>query len=138
MPTKLILNCHVRPGANAVVCVNLNGVVSSFDLDPTINWVPSSSIKSSHEISIDLSFLEIKNNQVEVQISAQGNDVLVCGYTMTRGRFKIVTQPVWNVPNWQPYDIKGHVGENAEYKGNGSLQVLNEQTVEFIGEIIFN
>lgn len=134
--SKLILNCHVRPGANAIVYVSVNGVVTSFNLSPTINWVPSSSTKSSHEISIDLSFLEIKNNQFEIKIGAQGNDVLVCGYAMARGIFIIATQPVWNVPNWQPYDIKGHLGENAEYQGNGSLQVLNGQTVEFVGEVI--
>lgn len=135
--STLILNCHVRPGPDAVVSVSVNGVVSDFNLSPTINWVPSSSIKSSHELSIDLSFTEIKNYEFEIKISAHGNDVLISGYTMTKGRFLISTQPVWNVPGWQPYDIEGHLGENAEYQGNGSLQIFNGQTVEFIGTIIF-
>lgn len=135
--STLILNCHVRPGPAAVVSVSLNRVAYNFNLSPTINWVPSSSVESSHLISIDLSFTEIKNYEFETKISARGNDALVSGYTMTNGIFLISTQPIWNVPSWQPYDINGHLGENAEYQGNGSLQILDGQTVEFIGKIVF-
>ena len=72
-------------------------------------------------------------------INAQGSDVLICGYTSTVTNsgavpFDIVSQPVWDAPGWQPYDITGH-GPGLAFEGPGSLQILAGQTVQFVGKI---
>jgi hypothetical protein len=67
------------------------------------------------------------------KIQVEGSDVLICGYDALCP-FTIVTQPVWNDPEWQPYDITGH-GNGLAYEGNGSLQIIAGQTVEFTGSI---
>ena len=140
--TTLYLDCHVRSGPNAVIFVKIDEINYEFDLTPTINWVPSSTSVGAHKISLELDIeltAEVCNTNsypVDLEIRAQGNDVLVCGYSMTRGLFQISSQPVWNVPEWQPYDISGHLGDDAQYQGNGSLQILNGQTVMFGGTVI--
>lgn len=140
--TTLYLDCHVRPGSNAVIFVKIDEINYEFDLTPTINWVPSSTSVDAHKISLELDIelttavLNTNSYPVDLEIRAQGNDVLVCGYSMTRGSFQISSQPVWNVPEWQPYDISGHQGDDAQYQGNGSLQILNGQTVMFGGTVI--
>jgi hypothetical protein len=135
----LDLDCHVRSGANAVVRVSVDRINYEFELTPTINWVPSSSPTGTHKISLDIKLTTPVANtnayDVALKIQAQGSDVLVCGYSMSQGQFQITGQPVWNVPGWRPYDISGHQGDGAQYQGNGSLQILNGQTVEFSGTI---
>jgi hypothetical protein len=137
--STLELDCHVRPGANAVIFVSVGQTNYEFDLTPTINWVSSSSRVAAHKISMDIEIATPVSNtnthDVDLKIKALGNDVLVCGYSMSRDLFQIASQPVWDEPGWQPYDISGHQGENAQYQGNGSLQILNGQTVEFGGTI---
>ena len=138
--STLDLDCHVRSGANAVVLVSVDKTDYRFDLAPTINWVASSSAASAHRISLDLALdtpvPDTGAYEVDVKIKAEGSDVLVCGYAMPQGMFKITGQPVWNVPGWQPYDIAGHQGDDAQYQGNGSLQILNGQTVTFVGTVV--
>lgn len=136
--STLSLDCHVRSGSNAVVFVKFNESNYEFDLTPTINWVPSSTSVGAHKISLDIELTApvLTPNSYDVEIRAQGNDVLVCGYSTTRGFFQISSQPVWNVSEWQPYDISGHQGDDAQYQGNGSLQILNGQTVAFSGTVM--
>ena len=133
--TPLHLDCHVRAGSNAVVFFKINGINYEFDLHPTINWVPSSTSVGAHKISLDIELtapvLNTNSYDVDLKIKAEGNDVLICGYNMPRGIFDISSQPVWNVPEWQPYAISRHRGDNALYQGPGSLQILDGQTVEF-------
>jgi len=137
--STLDLDCHVRSGADAVVRISVDQLNYEFELTPTINWVPSSSSTGAHKISLDIELTTPVANtnayDVDLKIQAEGSDVLVCGYSMSQGQFQITGQPVWNVPGWQPYDISGHQGDNAQYQGNGSLQILNGQTVEFGGTI---
>ena len=135
--STLYLDCHVRSDSNAVIFVKFNEINYEFDLTPTINWVPSSTSVGAHKISLDIELTApvLSTNSYDIEIRAQGSDVLVCGYSMTRGWFRISRQPIWNVPEWQPYDISGHQGDGAQYQGNGSLQILNGQTVEFGGTI---
>lgn len=132
----LTLNCHVKPDTGALVTVVLDGISQQFNLLPTINWVPSSSKQDSHEILINLAVLsntsEVKN--FDFEIKAEHTDILICGYTCTLGSFNISTQPVWDTPSWQPYDISGHGGRQA-LAGPGSLQILNGQTVQFTGTL---
>ena len=138
--STLDLYCHVRSSSNAAVFVSVNQLNYEFDLTPTINWVPSSSSMGSHKISLDIALTTPVSNtnayDVDLKIKALGSDVLVCGYSMSQDLFQITSQPVWDEAGWQPYDISGHRGENAQYQGNGSLQILNGQTVEFGGTII--
>ena len=138
--STLDLDCHVRSGANTVVRISVDQTNYEFELTPTINWVPSSSWTGSHKISMDIEIATSASNtnthDVDLKIQAEGSDVLVCGYSMSQGQFQITGQPVWNVPGWQPYDISGHQGDGAQYQGNGSLQILNGQTVEFVGTIV--
>lgn len=138
--STLDLYCHVRSSSNAAVFVSVNQLNYEFDLTPTINWVPSSSSMGSHKISLDIALTTPVSNtnayDVDLKIKAEGSDVLVCGYSMSCGRFQLSSQPVWNVSGWQPYDISGHQGDGAQYQGNGSLQILNGQTVEFSGTVI--
>jgi hypothetical protein len=138
--STLDLDCHVRSGANAIVLVSVDKTDYRFDLAPTINWVASSSATSAHRISLDLvldtTVPDTGAYEVAVKIKAEGSDVLVCGYTMSQGLFQITSQPVWDEDGWQPYDISGHQGADAQFQGNGSLQILNGQTVEFVGTVI--
>ena len=138
--STLNLDCHVRPGANAVVLVSIDQTDYRFDLAPTINWVASSSAASAHRISLDLALdtpvPDTSAYEVDVKIKAEGSDVLVCGYEMSQGLFQITGQPVWDADGWQPYDISGHQGDDAQYQGNGSLQILRGQTVEFVGTVV--
>ncbi len=138
--TTLNLDCHVRSGANAVVLVSIDQTDYRFDVAPTINWVASSSVVGAHRISLDLELdatvPDTGAYEVDVKIKAEGSDVLVCGYTMSRGSFQITGQPIWDQPGWQPYDITGHQGEDAQYQGNGSLQILKGQTVQFVGTVV--
>jgi hypothetical protein len=133
----LTLNCHVKPDTSALVTIVLDGISQQFNLLPTINWVPSSSTQDSREILINL---PVESNTSEVkdfdfEIKAEHTDILIGGYTCTLGNFNISTQPVWNVPDWQPYDISGHTGDSPSYSGPGSLQILNGQTVRFTGTL---
>ena len=133
----LTLNCHVKPDTSALVTIVLDGISQQFNLLPTINWVPSSSKQDSREILINL---PIESNTSEVkdfdfEIKAEHTDILICGYTCTLGSFNISTQPVWDAPGWQPYDISGHTGDSPSYSGPGSLQILNGQTVRFTGTL---
>ncbi len=138
--STLDLDCHVRSGANAVVRVSVDQMNYEFELTPTINWVASSSSTGALKISLDIALTTPVVNThaygVDVKITVQDSDVLVCGYSMSRGQFQITGQPVWNVPGWQPYDISGHQGDSAQYQGNGSLQILKGQTVQFRATVI--
>jgi len=140
----LNLSCHVCTGAAAAVIVSVNETDYNFNLTPTINWVPSSSSIDAHTLSLDVVLtapvaLAPDSNytyNLDLKIQAQGNDILICGYNMPQGFFDISSQPVWNVPGWQPYDISGHRGDNALYQGPGNLQILDGQTVQFGGTIV--
>ena len=133
----LTLNCHVKPDTNALVTIVLDGISQQFDLLPTINWVPSSTRQDSREILINL---PVSSNTSAVkdfnfEIKAEYSDILICGYTCRLGSFDISTQPVWDAPGWQPYDISSHTGDSPSYTGPGSLQILNGQTVRFTGTV---
>jgi hypothetical protein len=138
--STLNLDCHVRPGANAVVLVSVDQTDYRFDLAPTINWVPSSSVTGAHRISLDLALdtpvPDTGAYEVDVKIKTEGSDVLVCGYEMSQGLFQITSQPIWDEEGWRPYDISGHQGDDAQYQGNGSLQILNGQTVAFVSTVV--
>jgi len=132
----LTLNCHVKPDTGALVTVVIDGISQQFNLLPTINWVPSSSMQDSREILINLpvgSLDEIKD--FDFEIKSEYSDILIGGYTCTLGSFNISTQPVWDALDWQPYDISGHIGDTPVYPGPGSLQILNGQTVRFKGTL---
>jgi hypothetical protein len=133
----MTLNCHVKPDTSALVTIVLDGISQEFNLLPTINWVPSSSTQDSREILINLPVSSntsaVKN--FDFEIKAEHSDILICGYTCTLGGFDISTQPVWDTPGWQPYDISGHAGDGPSYSGPGSLQILNGQTVQFTGTL---
>jgi len=133
----LTLNCHVKPDTSALVTIVLDGISQQFNLLPTINWVPSSSTQDSREILINL--LTESNTSVvknfDVEIKADHTDILIGGYNCTLGSFNISTQPVWDTPDWQPYDISGHTGDSPSYTGPGSLQILKGQTVQFTGTL---
>ena len=79
--------------------------------------------------------LHIRCVNYEFEIKAEHTDILICGYNCSHGSFNISTQPVWNTPDWQPYDISGHIGDSPLYSGPGSLQILNGQTVRFQGTL---
>jgi len=135
----LTLNCHVKPDTSALVTIVLDGTSQQFNLAPTINWVPSSSRQDSREILINL-LVESdtsESTEFDFEIKAEHADILICGYTCTLGSFNISTQPVWDTPGWQPYDISGHAGDNSSYTGPGSLQILKGQTVRFKGTLTF-
>jgi hypothetical protein len=135
----LTLNCHVKPDTSALVTIVLDGTSQRFNLAPTINWVPSSSRQDSREILINL-LVESdtsESTEFDFEIKAEHADILICGYTCTLGSFDISTQPVWDTPGWQPYDISGHAGDNSSYTGPGSLQILKGQTVRFKGTLTF-
>lgn len=132
----LELSVHVRTGANALTSITIDDEVYNFDLEPTINWVPSSSSKNSHKVPVQIIFPKCTRKIVKLKISVENSDVLICGYEMLDANFIISSQPQWNVAGWQPYDILGHTGEDAEYQGNGSLQIMDGQTVEFEATIL--
>jgi hypothetical protein len=135
----LTLNCHAKPDTSALVTIVLDGTSQQFNLAPTINWVPSSSRQDSREILINL-LVESdtsESKEFDFEIKAEHADILICGYTCTLGSFDISTQPVWDTPGWQPYDISGHAGDNSSYTGPGSLQILKGQTVRFKGTLTF-
>jgi len=144
MLTSLLdLYCHVRPGANALVTVFVDGTIRTAVLEPTIDWVASSSKTKARKISLSVQRSGTDPTQPatdthKFKIKVDGSDVLICGYEMSKGRFEIASQPVWNDTDWQPYDFTGHVGDDAEFQGNGSLQILAGQTVEFDGNVILN
>ena len=144
MLTSLLdLYCHVRPGANALVTVFVDGTIRTVQLEPTIDWVPSSSTTKARKLTLSIKrpgedVTAPSVDKYKVKIKVEGSDVLVCGYEMSKGRFEIDSQPVWSDPTWQPYDHAGHVGDDAEFQGNGSLQILAGQTVEFDAKIIVN
>ncbi len=127
----LEFDAHVRTGANALISVIVDDNVYMFDLTPTINWVPSSTSGNSHKVPVQIAFSQGIRKVLKLKISVENSDVLICGYKVPSATFVISSQPQWNVPNWQPYDISGHQGNNAEYQGNGSLQILAGQSVEF-------
>lgn len=132
----LTLNCHVKPDTGALVTVVVDGISQQFNLLPTINWVPSSSMQDSREILINLSATSLNEvKEFDFEIKSEHSDVLIGGYTCTLGMFNISTQPAWDTPDWQPYDISGHIGDNPMYPGPGSLQILNGQTVRFKGTL---
>lgn len=143
----LELDCHVRPGPDAVLTVTIDGVTKEFTLVPTINWVASSNNQGANSISTEVALTDIvsafvKHNQpikqqFDVKISCKNNDVLICGYRSPNSIFNIVTQPTWDDPAWHPYDISGHEGDNPQFAGPGSLEILDSQTVEFKGELTF-
>jgi len=122
---------HVRTGTTASVSINIDKETYAFNLEPTINWVASSSAEGSHKVPVEIESLNNTKKVVKIKISVEHNDVLICGYEMPGAHFVISSQPIWNVQSWQPYDISGHEGDDSEYQGNGSLQIMAGQTVEF-------
>jgi hypothetical protein len=145
-PATLTFKCHVNSTAPAVITVTVDEVPTEFTVQPTIQWVPSSTSEGAQEISLELDPAKLYNetdarieNTFNFTINAQGSDVLICGYTSTvtdsgASPFDIVSQPVWDALGWQPYDITGH-GAGLAFEGPGSLQILAGQTVEFVGKI---
>ena len=132
----LTLNCHVKPDTGALVTVVIDGISQQFNLLPTINWVPSSSMQNSREILINLPVVSLNGiKDFDFEIKSEHSDILIGGYTCTLGSFNISTQPVWDNLNWQPYDISGHIGDSPAFSGPGSLQILNGQTVRFKGTL---
>jgi hypothetical protein len=140
----LTLNCHVNPDTSALVTIVIDGISQQFDLLPTINWVPSSSTQDSREILINLPVVDLNESVIDLnesvtdfdfEIKSEHTDILIGGYACTLGIFNISTQPVWDTPDWQPYDISGHIGDSPSYSGPGSLQILNGQTVRFKGTL---
>lgn len=133
----LTLNCHVKPVASALVTVVIDGISQQFNLLPTINWVASSSTQDSHEMLINLPVSDNMSTlyNFDFEIKSEYNDILIGGYNCTMGNFNISTQPVWDDPRWQPYDISGHNGVSPAYSGPGSLQILAGQTVKFKGTL---
>lgn len=133
----LTLNCHVKPDTSALVTIVIDGISQQFDLLPTINWVPSSSTQDSREILINLPVVDLNESvtDFDFEIKSEHTDILIGGYACTPGTFNISTQPVWDTPDWQPYDISGHIGDSPSYSGPGSLQILNGQTVRFKGTL---
>lgn len=134
----LEFSAHVRTGANASMSVMVDDKVYTFDLAPTINWVPSSAPRNSHKVPVQIASLRGIRKVLKLKISVENSDVLICGYEVPGATFVISSQPQWNVPNWQPYDITGHQGDNAEYQGNGSLQIMAGQSVEFKATVFLN
>lgn len=134
--TFLELECHVKSGKDAEIEITVDNAKYEFTLSPTINWVPSSTSAGAHKISLKLETPPGISQTFKFKISVKHNDVLVCGYKTSHKQFQISSQPVWNVPMWRPYDISGHIGDDAEFHGNGSLQIMAEQTVEFDGKLI--
>jgi len=133
---SLELQCHVKLGNSAVLEIVIDDVRHEFTLLPTINWVPSSTSAGAHKVLLPLETLPAVSQTFKFKISAKHNDVLVCGYKTSFKQFQISSQPIWNVPNWRPYDISGHIGDDPEFHGNGSLQIMAEQSVEFDGRLI--
>lgn len=129
--TPVTLYCHVRPVNSTQVKVEINDDVYEFVLEPTINWVASTSQTYAHEIK----FLTPSNKIFAMKISSDISPILICGYKADKGLFQIVSQPVWNEADWQPYDISGHTGEDSAYGGAGSLQILGGQTVVFDAQV---
>lgn len=127
----LEFDAHVHTGANALISVIVDDKVYMFDLAPTINWVASSTPRNSHKVPVQIAFSRGTRKVLKLKISVEHSDVLICGYNVPGATFVISSQPQWNVPDWQPYDISGHQGDNAEYQGNGSLQIMAGQSVEF-------
>jgi hypothetical protein len=107
--------------------------VNAFVVQPTIQWVASSTPVGAQAITVELDPGSATEKTFDFSIQAQGSDVLICGYS-SFWNFDIVSQPVWNQSDWQPYDITGH-GPGLDYPGPGSLQILAGQTVEFTGKI---
>jgi hypothetical protein len=144
----LVFKCHVTPPSPAVITVTVDDVVNEFTVQPTINWVDSSNDTGAETIVVDIDIAQLfatieydeQYNRLpktcNFKIQAQGSDVLICGYDADF-LFDIATQPVWNDPSWQPYDITGH-GTDKEYAGPGSLQILDGQTVEFVGKFLIH
>ena len=123
----LTLYCHVRPANSTQVKIEINDDVHEFALEPTLNWVASTEKTNAHEIK----FLTPSNEIFTMKISSDNSSILICSYFTEKGTFNIISQPVWNEANWQPYDISGHTGEDAAYGGTGSLQIMTGQTVVF-------
>ena len=150
-PATLTFKCHVNSTAPAVITVTVDEVPTEFTVQPTIQWVPSSTSEGAQEISVELDPAKlyeengvIFGNTFNFKINAQGSDVLICGYSITCNNrvqpsvnvpFDIVSQPVWDAQDWQPYDITGHGRPDMAFGGPGSLQILAGQTVEFVGNI---
>jgi hypothetical protein len=123
----LTLYCHVRPANSTQVKIEINDDVHEFSLEPTLNWVASTEKTNAHEIK----FLTPSGESFTMKISSDNSSILICSYLPEKGTFNIISQPVWNEANWQPYDISGHTGEEAFYTGPGSLQIMAGQTVVF-------
>ena len=134
--TFLELECHVKSGKDAGLEITVDNAKYEFTLSPTLNWVPSSTSAGAHKVLLPLETPSAISQTFKFKISAKNNDVLVCGYKTSHKQFQISSQPIWNVPNWRPYDISGHMGDEPEFHGNGSLQIMAEQTVEFDGRLI--
>jgi hypothetical protein len=127
LKSLLTLYCHVRPANSTQVKIEINDDVHEFALEPTLNWVASTEKTNAHEIK----FLTPSNESFTMKISSDNSSILICSYSIEKGTFKIISQPVWNEANWQPYDISGHIGEEAPFDGPGSLQIMTGQTVVF-------
>jgi hypothetical protein len=122
----LTLHCHVRPVNSTQVKIEINDDVHEFVLEPTLNWVASTEKTDAHEIK----FLTPSNEIFTMKISSDNSPILICYYYVDKGLFKITSQPTWNEPEWQPYDVSGHT-EDGAYGGTGSLQIMTGQTVMF-------
>jgi len=131
-PSQILkISCHVRPGASALTTFTLDNIEQTFELSPTINWVDSSTTTGSKVIYLPLGKQVADKTIISCKIKAENNDVLICGIASNFGNLQIYTQPSWDDPSWKPYDISGHTRDDAPYNGNGSLQILAGQTVEF-------
>lgn len=121
----------MRPVNSTQVKIEINDDVHEFVLEPTLNWVASTEKTDAHVIK----FLTPSNEIFTMKISSDNSPILICNYHVDKGLFKITSQPTWNEPEWQPYDISGHIEEEAPYGGTGSLQIMTGQTVMFDAKV---
>lgn len=137
---EITFKCHVRKTkqitnlrpASILITVKAPEIeqsqVLTFEqsVQPTINWVSSSTPDDSVDVTFDLPE-NYANENLKFTIAVNNNDLLICGYNPVN--FEIQTNPLWD-GELGPYDITGHSPTGGEM-GNGSLIILAGQTVTF-------
>jgi hypothetical protein len=139
---KMTFKCHARKTSKisnlrpAEVTITVENPtfeqVSTYNktVSPTINWVAGSSTDDSVDVVIDLPGSYF-GTLLKFTIAVVNNDLLICGYDP--GGFQIVSNPLWDGERG-PYDITGHTGGGG-LMGNGSLAILDGQTVTFDADL---
>lgn len=137
---EITFKCHVRKTkkitnlrpASILITVETPEIEQSQILtfeqsvQPTINWVSSSTPDDSVDVTFDLPE-NYTNKNLKFTIAVTNNDLLICGYDPVN--FEIRSNPLWD-GELGPYDITGHRTAGGEM-GNGSLIILAGQTVTF-------